>query len=553
MDKIWFKNYPPNVPHELPPIEQDICSLFLDTCEKYKNQTAFISFNHKITYQEVKNLSFQMAHYLQSQGLQKGDKIIVQLPNILQHPISFWGAVLSGLTVINMNPLYTQREMLYQIKNSEASAIITLSSSAKSLEVILPQTQIKTIIISDLGDLLPFPTKQLVNGVFKYIKRKVPSYSIPQSIKFLQALNSQSKTGFKPVQRELEDLLLIQYTGGTTGISKGVCLTQKNVLSNLAQCFFWTAPYMNQGEEKAVAPLPLYHIFALLVNELLFFTYGASNLLIADPRKISYFISQIKKHPVTIGTGLNTLFKALMANPKFKTIDFSPWKFFISGGMTLEPSTQKEWEQLTSSYLVEGYGLTEASPVVSSNYPQSGKMNSIGLPFPSTDVRITNDKGESVGIDQDGELEAKGPQVMKGYYQNKEEDKKIFTSDGWLKTGDIASMDKEGFLYIRDRKKDMINVSGFNVYPSQIENILALHPKIQETAVVGVPDEHSLEAVKAFIVKKDPNLTEQEVIDHCKKQLVVYRVPKIIEFVKTIPKTNIGKPLRRSLKEKHKG
>ncbi len=549
MDKIWLKNYSENIPHIIPPIDKDILDLFFESCDNFKDQTAYVNFDKKLSYSEIKKLSFQLASYLQAQDLKKGDKIAIQLPNLLQHPVSLWASIISGLTVININPVYTQRETLHLLKDSGAKAIILFSSCAKILETILQDTQIKTVIVTEPGDLLNFPKKQIVNFVFKYIQKKSKSYKIPKSISFTKALSFKSKQPPQIYRKQMEETLFIQYTGGTTGVSKGACLSQKNILSNLKQCELWLTPSLKKGEEYVLAPLPLYHIFAFLVNGLLLFLYGAKNILVSDPRQIPQLISIMKKYPLTLGVGVNTLFRALTLNPSFKNIDTSSWKFFIAGGMALESNTQKTWKKITGSPIIEGYGLTEASPVVCCNDLKNPKDQSIGLPLPSTNIRIVDLEGSELPIGQDGELEVKGPQVMRGYYNKEQENKIIFTQDGWLKTGDIASIDEGGFIYIKDRKKDMINISGFNVYPNEIEGVLTAHSKIKEAAVIGIMDEHSSESVKAFIIKNDESLSFEEIKQYCKKNLAPYKIPKKIEFVKEIPKTNIGKPLRRLLKK----
>ncbi|MGI9548393.1 MAG: AMP-binding protein [Bdellovibrionales bacterium] len=550
MEKIWLKNYHPSVTPTIPSLQQDLLDLFFETCEKFKNHSAYSSFDKEISYDDLKNLSLQLAGYLQSQNLKKGDRIALQLPNVLQYPVSLWASLLSGLTVVNLNPVYTKRETLKVLQDSGAKAIIMLSSCAHNLEQIYKETSLETIIITKPGDLLNSPKKQLLNFVFKYIKKKEKNYKINMSVSFLEALSFKSQKKFQIQKKNMDDVLFIQYTGGTTGVPKGACLTQKNILSNLKQCQLWFDPYLDHGKECVLAPLPLYHIFAFLVNGLLLFLYGAKSVLIADPRNISQLIPVIKKHPFTIGIGVNTLFKALILHPKFKTIDFSTWKFSVAGGMSLEENIQKNWKKITGVKIIEGYGLTEASPVVSSNFIDEPKNKSIGCPLPSTEIRIVNPKGEELSIDEDGELEVKGPQVMQEYYNNPEETQKVLTSDGWLKTGDIASIDKDGYIFIKDRKKDMIIVSGFNVYPNEIEDVLGHHPEIKDSTVVGVKDDYSLEAIKAFVVKNTPELQAEAIKKYCKEYLAPYKIPKHIEFVDEIPKTMVGKPLRRLLKDK---
>ncbi|MCY4512176.1 MAG: AMP-binding protein [Bdellovibrionales bacterium] len=549
MDKIWLKHYPTSIPHEIPPIDKDIVTLFLEACQEFETQPAFRSFDRGLSYGKLKQLSFHLASELQNQGLKTGDKIIIQLPNILQYPVSLWASLLSGLTVVNMNPLYTSREMLHQIKDSGAKAIILLSSSAKKLEEIIDQTDLKTVIITKPGDLLGRLKRPIVNFVFKYIQKKSPSYNLANSLSFLKALARGSQKQPQIFKRDLDETLFIQYTGGTTGTSKGACLSQKNILSNLKQCELWLTPSLERGKERVLSPLPLYHIFSFLVNGLLLFLYGAENILIADPRQFQKLINTMKKYPVSTGVGVNSLFKALLQRPSLRQLDFSKCKFFVAGGMSLEPSVQKQWKELTGVPIIEGYGLTEASPVVCCNSLQNPEEEGhIGFPLPSTEIRIINEQGTEQPIGKEGELEVRGPQVMQGYYQKAQETKNVF-QNGWLKTGDIALINEKGLIKIKDRKKDMIIVSGFNVYPNEVEEVINLHEAVRESAVVGKQNASSVnEEVKAFVVKKELSLTEEDLKLHCRKLLAPYKIPKTIEFVENIPKTNIGKPLRRAFK-----
>ena len=548
MEKVWLKNYPHDVPKNLSPLDKSLIQLFEEACTKFEEQTAFISFDKQISYKTLREKSFQLAGYLQSQGLKKGDVFVIQLPNILQYPISVWAAILSGLTVVNMNPLYTAREMLGPIQESNAKGIVLLPSSAAQLNTFQYKTDLKSIIITGPGDLLDFPKKPIINFVFKYKTKTLSQDKIKNSISFLQALKIGSKTKVKIQEKDFEETLFIQYTGGTTGVSKGACLSQKNILSNLKQCECWMLNHLEKGKEQALAALPLYHIFSFVINGLVFFLNGFSNLLIANPRHIPSFIKSLKKHPLSIGSGVNTLFKALLNHPKFKDLNFSSWKIFVAGGMALNSSVQKQWESTTKSLLVEGYGLTEASPVVCCNRLDKSISGYAGFPCPSTEVRVTDENGKELGIDEEGELEVRGPQVMKGYFKQEEETKNVFTEDGWLKTGDIAKVSKEGLVKIMDRKKDMINISGLKVYPNEIEEVLLSCTQVKEAAVVSAKDETGTEIVKAFIVKGTETLNEDEIRSHCKKYLTSYKIPKQIIFTQEIPKSVIGKPLRRLLK-----
>lgn len=548
MEKIWIKNYPPGVPENLPPLDKSLIQLFQETCLKFKDQTAFISFDKTLSYQELKEKSFHLAGYLQSQGLKKGDTLVIQLPNLLQYPISLWAAILSGLIVVNMNPLYTVREMLIPIKETKAKGIVLLSNNAAKLAHFLHETDLKSIIVTDPGDLLNFPKKTIINFVFKYKTKALKLNKINTSISFLKALQIGSKQPAQIHERDFNQTVFIQYTGGTTGVPKGACLSQKNILSNLKQCELWILNNLEKGKEKALAALPLYHIFALVVNGLVFFLNGFSNLLIANPRQTSSLIKTLKKHLISTGTGVNTLFKSLLSHPSFKNLNFSSWKIFVAGGMSVEISIQKLWKSTTNSPLIEGYGLTEASPIVCCNRLDKAHLGYAGFPLPSTEIRITNEKGQQVGIDEEGELEVRGPQVMGKYYSKEKETKKVLTKNGWLKTGDIVKINHEGLIQIIDRKKDMINISGLKVYPNEVEEVLLSCKEVKEAAVVPAKNNKGEEVVKAFVVKNTETLTEKELKSYCKKYLATYKIPKQVQFIKEIPKSVIGKPLRRFLK-----
>lgn len=548
MEKLWLKNYPSSVPENLPPLDKNLVQRFEESCSEFKNQTAFISFGKKISYGELREQALHLSAYLQSQGFQKGDVIAIQLPNLLQQPVSLWASLLSGLTITNLSPLYTAREMKEPLKEVQAKGIILLSNNVSKLQSFIEETQIQSVIITQPGDLLDFPKKQIINTVFKY-KNKGPT-KMKNSISFLEALEKGSKKEAQIQERELEETLFIQYTGGTTGISKGACLSQKNILSNIKQCELWMLTDLQKGKEQALAALPLFHIFAFVANGLVFFLNGFSNLLIPNPRDTSSLIKNLKKYPVTIGTGVNTLFQALLKQNRFQEIDFRKWKVFVTGGMAVDPSVQKTWNSLTKSSLIEGYGLTEASPVVCCNRLDKPRDGFAGLPLPSTQVRIVDNNNQEMAVGEEGELEVFGPQVMKGYYKQEEETNKVLSKEGWLKTGDIAKINEEGFIQILDRKKDMINVSGFKVYPREVEEVLLLHDQIQEAAVVPSKDQNGLETVKAFIVSDTKDLNREELKNHCKKHLAPYKIPKQIEQTKEIKKTLIGKPLRRLLRNK---
>lgn len=549
MKKIWTKNYPKGIPEEINPSSfKNIVDVFETSCRKFGSLPAFKNMNATLLFNDLDCLTYQMASFfIHHFGLKKGDRIAIQLPNLLQSPIAIFGALRAGLIVVNTNPLYTAREMKHQFNDSEAKAIVILSNFAFQLQKILKETQIEKVIITEVGDCLDFPKNLLVNAFLKYVKRSVPPYDIPGAISFKEALELGKN---KPLDIENisgDDLAFLQYTGGTTGVAKGAMLTHKNIIANMEQIGAWLIPQLREGTEQIITALPLYHIFGLTVNCLALMKIGSCNILITNPRDISGFIKELQKHRFTVMTGVNTLFAALMNHPKFHQVDWSSNKVSVAGGMALQKATTDQWYIHTGQVIVEGYGLTEASPVVTCN-PLDGneKVGSIGFPLPSTEIKLIDENGKEV--EGPGELCCRGPQVMKGYWKNPEETKKVLSEDGWLKTGDIASVEEGGYFKIIDRKKDMILVSGFNVYPNEIEDVVAAHPDVMEVAAIGVPDDKSGEVVKIFVVPKKDNLSQNELIKHCKKHLVSYKVPKHIEFRKTLPKTHIGKILRRGLK-----
>ena len=544
-----LKHYPENVPTQIPPLTKTLNELFSETCKKFGNKTAFISFDTPLSFNELFDRSRDLTAFLQNHcPIKEGDKIIIQLPNLLQFPISLWASIRSGLIPVPMNPLYTPREMLHQIKDSEARTIITLSSCGKTLESIIDQTKLQTVIVTEPGDSLSFTKKTLVNFVFNHIQKNRQPLKKLKKTSFLKALALGQKSLAETKDRAFKAPLLYQYTGGTTGFSKGVVLSQKNILSNIKQCELWMTPSLEKGKERFLTALPLFHIFSLMLNGLVLFLNGNCGILEANPRNIKNLIRLLKKYPPTVMTGVNTLFKALMENPHFKNLDFSELKFSIAGGMSLDSNIQKKWQSLTRSSLVEGYGLTEASPIVCCNDLLKPRAASVGMPLPSTKVRTVDEQGKELPLGEKGELEVKGPQVMESYYNQPEETQKILNSQGWLKTGDIATIDQEGFISILDRKKDMINVSGFNVFPSEVESVIQSLSEVREAAVIGVSSKKSGEVPKAFIVRQKESLTKEKILNHCKAHLSLYKIPKIIEFTDSIPKTLIGKPLRKALR-----
>jgi long-chain acyl-CoA synthetase len=551
MEKIWLKNYPKGIPAEINMQEySSIMQVFDEACQKYSSRKAFTNMGVSLTYSELSEKVDQFASFLQNElKLNQGDRIAIQMPNMLQFPIAVFAALRVGLIVVNTNPLYTASEMLHQFNDSEAKAVIIMTNYAHLLEQILKQTKIESVVVTGLSELFPFPKNVLISSVLKYVKKMVPDYNLPHAYGFRQALEIGAQKKCRPVTSTHEDVAFLQYTGGTTGVSKGAVLTHSNIIANMLQICWWMKPKLHEGQETCIAPLPMYHIFSLTVNCLSFLRYGTQNILITNPRDLPALIKDMKAQPFTLMTGVNTLFNGLMHRPEFSTLDFSKLKLSVGGAMALQRTVTERWKELTHSVLVEGYGLTEASPVVCCN-PIDGtdKVGTIGFPVPSTDIKLVDDDDNIVGPGQPGELCARGPQVMKGYWKRQDETDKVM-KDGWLHTGDIATIDNDGYVKIVDRKKDMILVSGFNVYPNEVEDAIASHPGVLEVAAIGVADEHSGEVVKVFVVKKNPSLTAQEVIAHAKKTLTNYKVPRHVEFRTELPKTNVGKILRRALRE----
>ncbi|MFY0654189.1 MAG: AMP-binding protein [Cyclobacteriaceae bacterium] len=550
-DFPWLDHYPEAIPHEIDPDEySSLVHILGESSEKYKDAYAFENMGKKLTYGEVDILSSQFASFLQNDlKLEKGDRMAIQLPNLLQYPVAMFGALKAGVIVVNTNPLYTQPEMLHQFNDSGAKAVVILANFAHNLEPILAETQIEHVIVTELGDMIGGLKGKLVNFVVKKVKKMVPAYNIPSALKFNSCLSKRDASTFSPVEVGPEDLAFLQYTGGTTGVSKGAMLTHKNVTSNLIQVRAWVRNILEEKQEVVITALPLYHIFALVVNALIMYTLGAKNVLVTNPRDMGGFVKELSKHQFSIITGVNTLFNGLLNHPNFASLDFSKLKFAAGGGMAVQKVVAEKWEEVTGCPLLEGYGLTETSPVMTFN-PNDGthRIGTIGLPAPSTNVKLLDDDGNEVELGERGEICAKGPQVMKGYWNRPEATEEVFVN-GWLRTGDIGTMDEDGFFKIVDRKKEMILVSGFNVYPNDIENTIASHEKVLEVGAIGVPDSKSTEAVKVFIVKKNDSLSEDEMKSYCHENLTGYKRPKHIEFVDELPKSNVGKVLRRILKE----
>ncbi|HDL8052562.1 TPA: long-chain-fatty-acid--CoA ligase FadD [Yersinia enterocolitica] len=551
MEKVWLKRYPADVPAEIDPDRySSLVEMFENAALRYADQPAFINMGEVMTFRKLEERSRAFAAYLQQGlGLQKGDRVALMMPNLLQYPIALFGILRAGMVVVNVNPLYTPRELEHQLNDSGAVAIVIVSNFAHTLEKIVFKTQVKHVILTRMGDQLSTAKGTLVNFVVKYIKRLVPKYYLPDAISFRTALQKGRRMQYVKPDVINTDMAFLQYTGGTTGVAKGAMLTHRNMQSNLEQAKAAYAPLLQPGHELVVTALPLYHIFALTMNCLLFIELGGRSLLITNPRDIPGMVKELSRYPFTAMTGVNTLFNALLNNEEFTKLDFSTLRLSVGGGMPVQKAVAEKWETLTGKHLLEGYGLTECSPLVTGNpYDLKHYSGSIGLPVPSTDVRLVDDEGNDVAMGEPGELWVRGPQVMLGYWQRPEATDEVL-KDGWLATGDIATLDEQGFLRIVDRKKDMILVSGFNVYPNEIEDVVALHAKVLESAAVGVPNEVVGETVKLFVVKKDASLTQEELLTHCRRYLTGYKVPKIVEFRDELPKSNVGKILRRELRD----
>lgn len=555
MDQPWINHLPKDVPAEINADQySSLVDMFETAVAKYADQPAFINMGATLTYRKLEERSRAFAAYLQNElKLQKGDRVALMMPNLLQYPIALFGILRAGMVVVNVNPLYTPRELKHQLIDSGAKAIVVVSNFARTLEEVVDQTPVKSVIITSLGDQLSAPKRTLVNFVVKYIKKLVPKYDLPHALSMRETLSRGRRMQYvKPVITG-DDLAFLQYTGGTTGVSKGAMLTHKNVVANVLQANGAYSPALRDGCEFVVTALPLYHIFALTVNCLLFLHKGSQNLLITNPRDIPGFVAELKKYPFTALTGVNTLFNALVNSSDFAELDFSRLKLSIGGGMAVQKAVADKWQSITKTRLLEGYGLTEASPLLTCcPYNLDGYNGSIGFPAPSTLIQVRDDAGNVLPQGETGELFGKGPQIMKGYWQRPEETAKVIDKDGWLATGDIGYMDEQGFFYIVDRKKDMILVSGFNVFPNEVEEVVALHPKVIEVAAVGVPNDASGELVKVFVVAKDKSLTADDIIKHCRAHLTGYKVPKLVEFRDELPKTNVGKILRRELRDEVK-
>ncbi|HPY38956.1 MAG TPA: AMP-binding protein [Thiolinea sp.] len=550
MEKVWQQHYPEGVPLEIDThVYNSLQDVFLQSTQRFADLPAYVNLGKSITYAEAEQLTGYFAAYLRHEvGLKKGDRIAVMMPNLLQYPIVLFAAFRAGLIVVNTNPLYTDRELKHQLQDSGAAAIVIVENFAHTLQDVIADTQVKTVITTRIGDMLGLKG-HLVNFVVKHIKKMVPAFSLPTAISFKEALRKGRNHPFKDEKIEHEDVAFLQYTGGTTGVAKGAMLTHRNMIANLLQADAWTARDLRPGEEVFITALPLYHVFALTANALFACKLGAKTILITNPRDFPAFVKELKTYKFSFITGVNTLFNALLNTPSFEEVDFSGLKITLGGGMAVQKAVADRWQKVTGCVLLEAYGLTETSPAACINPIDLEAYNGmIGLPIPSTEVDIRDLDGKVLGIGETGELWIRGPQVMKGYWNRPEETAKTIDANGWLRTGDMGFVNENGYIKLVDRVKDMVLVSGFNVYPNEVEDVLVSNPKVLEAGVIGVPDGAAGEAVKAFVVKKDSSLTEAELMAWCKEQLTGYKRPKSIIFVKELPKSNVGKILRRELR-----
>jgi long-chain acyl-CoA synthetase len=551
MERYWLKSYPPGVPADIDPNEFRSLKHVAESCfQKYARLDAYVQMGHTMTYQDVDEHSRAFGAWLQQRaGLRKGQRIAIMMPNLLQYPVAMIGALRAGLVVVNTNPLYTMRELEHQLKDSGAEAIVILENFCSILQQVLPNTGVKTVIVTGVGDLLGFPKSAIVNFVVKHRRKQVPAWSIPGALRFTNVLSEGLRLPLDPVEVNHDDVAYLQYTGGTTGVSKGAVLTHRNMVANVLQGKSWFNQGLDPGCTYIIA-LPLYHIFSLTSNCWLFMLVGGRGIMIVNPRDFASFVAEMRQNPPTFIMAVNTLFNALLNTPGFEKIDHSKLRGAIGGGMAVQKAVADRWKAATGCVLSQGWGLTETSPIATMNrLDEKDFTGAIGYPVPSTEISIRDDAGKALAIGDVGEICVRGPQVMQGYYNRPDETAKVMLPDGWLRTGDIGRMDERGLVYIEDRKKDMILVSGFNVYPNEVESVAVTHPGVLEVAAVAKPDEKSGEVVVLFVVKKDPNLTESELIEHCRKSLTGYKVPKRVYFKSELPKTNVGKILRRALRD----
>lgn len=549
MEKIWLEHYDPRVAPEIDPDRySSVVDIFEQSVSKYASNTAFINMGHSITFAELDALSKQFAANLQNSGLKKGDPVAIMMPNLIQYPVALFGILRAGMVVVNVNPLYTARELKHQLNDAGVKAIVIIENFACTLAEVIAETGVERVLLTQIADMMPAPKRWIMNFAVKHIKKMVPDFSLPNTEKFMDAVRSGASMSYERPEVTGDDTAFLQYTGGTTGVSKGAVLTHRNMVSNLEQVSGTLETVIEPGKELVVTALPLYHIFALQGNCLTFVKFGCPSLLITNPRDMPGFIKELSEHPFTVITGVNTLFNGLLNTPGFNELDFTNFKFGLGGGMAVQRPVAERWHQVTGKVLLEGYGLTECSPVVTVNPPTiESYKGSIGMPLPSTDIKLCDEEGNEVATGEVGEMYVKGPQVMKGYLNRPEATAEII-QDGWLATGDIARVDDQGYFYIVDRKKDMILVSGFNVFPNEVEEVAAMHEDILEVAAIGVPHDVSGEVVKLFAVRKTESLTEKDLIEHCRQHLTGYKVPKLVEFREDLPKSNVGKILRKELR-----
>ncbi|MFV0575638.1 MAG: long-chain-fatty-acid--CoA ligase FadD [Vibrio sp.] len=554
MEKPWLQRYPEDVPEFIDPEKySSLVDMFEQAVQKYADQPAFMNMGSVMTFRKLEERSRAFAAYLQNDlKLKKGDRVALMMPNVLQYPVALFGILRAGMIAVNVNPLYTPRELEHQLNDADATAIVIVSNFAHTLEKAVKNTPVKHVILTSLGQMLPKVKGTLVDFVVKYVKGLVPKYDLPGAISFRKALYRGRRMQYVKPFIEGDDIAFLQYTGGTTGVAKGAILSHRNMVANVLQAKGAFGPFLQEGREFVVTALPLYHVFALTINCLLFIEFGGTNLLITNPKDIPTFVKELQKVKFTALMGVNTLFNALLNNEDFKETDFSHLRFSVGGGMAVQRAVAEKWQKVTGCFLLEGYGLTECSPLVAANpYDSNQYSSSIGLPMPSTEIRLVDDEGNVLSLDQTGELQVRGPQVMEGYWKRPEATREVLTQDGWLSTGDIVRVDEQGFIYIVDRKKDMILVSGFNVYPNEIEDVVALNSKVLEVAAIGQPSANSGEIVKIYVVKSDSSLTKEELIAHCRQHLTGYKIPKVVEFREELPKSNVGKILRRELRDEN--
>ncbi|MFW5816116.1 MAG: AMP-binding protein [Wenzhouxiangella sp.] len=552
-DKPWLAAYPDGVPAEIDLAEfASIVDVIDSSCDRFRDQVAYVNFGKELTYGQVDDYSRAFGARMQALGLKPGDRIAIMMPNVLQYPIAVFGALRAGLVVVNTNPLYTARELKHQLKDSGAKAIVILENFANVLEAVIDDTEVEHVIVTSIGEMIGFPKGTIMDFVLRRVKKMIPAYSLPNATRFSKVLAEGARETLSPVKLTHEDLAFLQYTGGTTGVSKGAMLTHGNMVANMQQSSAWLGNNIEMGRETIITALPLYHIFALTANCFVFLKFGGRNVFITNPRDMAGFVKELGKEKFTAITGVNTLFNGLLHTPGFADLDFSHLRLTLGGGMAVQRAVAEKWKQTTGVTLIEAYGLTETSPAACINPMDLEDYNgAIGLPISSTECRVIDTEGNPVDVNETGELCVKGPQVMKGYWNRPDETAKVLDDEGWLKTGDMARMDERGYFYIVDRKKDMILVSGFNVYPNEVEDIVATHPKVLEVGAIGAPDEKSGEVVKVVVVRKDDSLSVKELRDYCRNELTGYKVPKYVEFVDELPKTNVGKILRRELRDQY--